>query len=128
MAKNRSLPSHTQGEWINDSMLFSAGWRCIVNLPGDRCIDIADPRNRPTDEEDYANAQLIATAPKLLAACRETLRQLEEYQQFRMDYIGGPIPPRAPVDCERILREVITEATSPKPGSSVWAVDYRDSD
>lgn len=64
------LESHTPGPWKNDSMLFSAGWRCIVNA-GNRSFDIADPCDRITDAVDVANARLIAAAPDLLEALKK---------------------------------------------------------
>ncbi len=112
----RKMPSHTKGDWVNDSMLFSGGWRCIVNLPGNRCIDVADTVNGETDEEDYANAQLIATAPKLLAACRAAIKAME----------NAPSRPRNDPPHLKRLRAVVEEATSPKPGSVVWQEDYVD--
>lgn len=54
-------------------MLFTAGWRCIVNTPDGCSFDIADPRNRKTTARDAANARLIAAAPDLLACCRYLL-------------------------------------------------------
>jgi|SRR4029079_14755025 len=75
------MTGHTPGPWRDASMLFSAGWRCIVNLPGGRSIDIADPQNRMTDEEDRANAALIAAAPEILAE-RDRLRlQVQDMQK-----------------------------------------------
>lgn len=68
----------TPGPWKDDSLLFSGGWRCIVNLPGGRSIDVADPRNRKTDEEDKANAELIASAPDLARKVNEARELLEE--------------------------------------------------
>lgn len=68
---------HTRGPWKDESMLFSAGWRCVVNLPGGRSIDIADPQNRKTDDEDKANAVLIASAPDLLVE-RDSLKLQNE--------------------------------------------------
>ncbi len=112
----RTMPSHTKGKWVNDSKLFSGGWRCIVNLPGDRCIDVADTTNRETDEEDYANAQLIATAPKLLAACKAAIKAIENAQHR---------PRNDPPHLKR-LRAVVEEATSPVPGSVVWQEGYVD--
>lgn len=67
------MSGHTPGPWKDDSILFSAGWRCVVRLPGDRLIDIADPRDRKTDDEDKANAALIASAPDLLVE-RDSLK------------------------------------------------------
>lgn len=63
------MSRHTPAPWINDSMEFSAGWRCLVTA-GDRQFDIADPRERHTDEEDFANACLITAAPDLLDSLR----------------------------------------------------------
>ena len=67
------MSTHTPGPWKDGSLHFSSGWRCVVNLPGGRSIDVADPRNRPTDDEDKANAALIAAAPDTLAE-RDTLK------------------------------------------------------
>jgi len=68
------MSQHTPGPWTNDSMEFSNGWRCIVNLSDGRSVDVADPRNYTTTEVDVANARLIAAAPELLAALTESLR------------------------------------------------------
>lgn len=70
---------YTLGPWRDGSLSFSTGWRCVVNLPNGRCIDVADPRNRPTDEEDRANARLIAAAPELLAALKECAPALARF-------------------------------------------------
>lgn len=50
----------------------------MVNLPNGRSIDVADPRNRKTDEEDKANAALIASAPEVKAERDSLLLQVEE--------------------------------------------------
>jgi hypothetical protein len=44
-----------------------------VETSNGRCIDIADPRNRKTDEEDLANARLIAAAPEMYEALKYLL-------------------------------------------------------
>lgn len=61
----------TPGPWTNDSMKFSSGWRCVVGLPGGRAIDVSDPRNGETQAEDFANAELIASAPQMLRLLRD---------------------------------------------------------
>lgn len=52
---------HTPGPWTDESMEFTAGWRCIVKTSDDRYIDVADPRDRKTDATDAANAHRIVT-------------------------------------------------------------------
>lgn len=61
----------TAEPWKNDSMKFSAGWRCVVTLPDGRAIDVADPRNRETSLEDVANAELTADGPTMLRLLAE---------------------------------------------------------
>lgn len=79
--------NHTPGPWKNDSMKFSAGWRCVVNLPGGRSIDVADPRNRATDDEDVANAELISQAPTLSEKLRIAEVQINALREERDRYL-----------------------------------------
>jgi len=65
---------HTPGPWMNGSMEFTAGYRCVVNLPNGRSVDVADPRNRKTDPEDMANARLIAAAPEMFELIKTHLK------------------------------------------------------
>lgn len=65
---------HTPGPWKNDSMEFTAGYRCVVNMPNGRSVDVADPRDRKTDQEDVANARLIAAAPVMLDLMKKHLK------------------------------------------------------
>lgn len=66
----RRVGAATPGPWVNASMKFSAGWRALVHA-GRRNIDLADPRDRATDDTDNANAEFIAHArediPALIA-------------------------------------------------------------
>jgi len=66
------VSAHTPGPWRDDSMKFTGGWRCLVSA-GIRVIDVCDPRNRKTDDQDAANARLIAAAPDLLEAAKQAI-------------------------------------------------------
>lgn len=105
------MSGHTPGPWKDDSMQFGTGWRCVVNMPGGRSIDIADPRNRKTDDEDKANAALIASVPDLLVE-RDSLKlQIGELQKqaetnlawFRKEAKEHEVT-------NRLLREVVDTA------------------
>jgi len=92
---------HTPGPWKDASMFFSAGWKCVVHLPGGRYIDVADPRDRKTDDEDKANAALVASAPDLLAE-RDSLKlQLKQEQKANSNAIDGWVQEQARVIKER---------------------------
>lgn len=96
--------SHTPGPWQNDSLKFTGGWRCIVNLPGGRSIDVADLRNRKTDDEDASNACLIAAAPDLLAACKALMAEMLVLNPYdRRDV-------RFPAKAEVLARKAIEKA------------------
>lgn len=91
---------HSPAPWKDDSMEFSAGWRCIVTLPGGRKIDIADPRDRKTDARDAANAKLVATTPELAL--------LVERMHYILDGGGKPSLRERDAwmeDAEKVLRK-----------------------
>ncbi|KKN73575.1 hypothetical protein LCGC14_0398910 [marine sediment metagenome] len=56
---------HTKGEWlIEGNEIVTDDWRMIVKLPDDY---------RTLTDEDRTNAQLIASAPELLGACKRVV-------------------------------------------------------
>ncbi len=82
------MSQHTPGPWatdmegldngddipINASGVYIATvttcWPCVMDLDGE------------LQEEGKANARLIAAAPDLLAACKEMLLRIKEYQDL----------------------------------------------
>lgn len=99
------MTMHTPGPWIDESMEFSAGWRCIVRA-GQREFDIADPRDRKTDSEDAANARLVAAAPELLDACNMANVVFAEFV--------NESSPVAIIAIHKKLAAAIAKAESPK--------------
>jgi hypothetical protein len=65
------MAEHTQGPWTVD--VASRG-RCLEIVTENTVPHIRIAGIRSTSDEDWANARLIAAAPKLLAACQELLR------------------------------------------------------
>lgn len=70
------MSAHTPGPWFNARDL----WACITTAPLGFGDVIAEVSRTPPDDEQRANARLIAAAPDLLAAlilAQDTLGDLE---------------------------------------------------
>ncbi|BEP44009.1 hypothetical protein [Variovorax sp. V15] len=70
-----TLPIHSPGPWISCDLGDYGDYdgNCRVILGDDRRVAVV----LGTQEEDAANAALIAAAPDLLAAARSSLQQIE---------------------------------------------------
>jgi hypothetical protein len=82
-AKERSLerweslqpqPAHTPGPWRTDP-----SWPGCVFSEDRHATPLASADYLDGDDEDIANARLIAAAPDLLSSLREVLEMLDEY-------------------------------------------------
>lgn len=74
MNKTIDYPYHTPGPWeISESPDFP-GQQTIHAQGSDRILAVLDR----TDEQDIANARLIAAAPDLLEALKEAIRLYDE--------------------------------------------------
>lgn len=70
---------HTPGTWTNHFMPLDEGMRHRIKAQGGRTICLIPESGRRNADADMANANLIAAAPELLAAC-ETLMLAEAVQ------------------------------------------------
>lgn len=72
--------THTPGPWQVEQVTGGryGTFLCITRGRGTDSIVQIHWHNRPINEEDKANARLIAAAPKLLEACRWMMRELCE--------------------------------------------------
>lgn len=72
---------HTPGPWNVDGIFIcdDAGDRIVAEVP------------KMYDENDLANARLIAAAPELLEALQGLVRVNEEHNQSFIEVIGKPL-------------------------------------
>jgi len=70
--------NHTPGEWeIRDNDYFP-NQKTIETDGSSRVIAVIDK----SDDEDLANARLIAAAPELLAACEDLVNLWDEWARY----------------------------------------------
>ncbi len=100
--------THTQGEWI-ESELSSGRWE--IGTPTNTGIrQVAITARTGFEEEDEANAKLIASAPELLGVLLDCLEYFEDLEDADHDQDG--FVPNKEMRTAIIIKDVIEKATS----------------
>ncbi len=82
--------THTQGPWHvgagnGEGSIFAENGRTRLEIGGTTLYPIARMGKGWNEEEDEANARLIAAAPEMLEALREMLSMFVDHEQYDED-------------------------------------------
>lgn len=102
---------HTPGPWHYGESTSLHGTQLVYGPDGVLIAD-AGRIHRRSIEEEKANAALIAAAPKMLEALKETLATIKEYQAYsaEMRKIGKGFTPEGIDHTVCFAESVITQA------------------
>ncbi len=99
------MTQHTQGPWFIQHWDNFPDQTVISDETNTRCLAVIDK----VDEQDEANARLIAAAPELLEALEKCL----ETMQWALSE-GGNMTKYACQDLQDIIKDAIAKATGGK--------------